>query len=205
VSSTERGPLAGVVLCGGRSSRMGTDKALIAIDGVPLFRRVAERLAHAAWPVFVAPGTTGRLGEVGYPNLSDAVADSGPLGGIVSALRASPHPLVAVVGVDMPFASGDVLRLLADLIGDADAAVPVTEEGPQPLHAVFARSALPTLERALVDGQRSVQGALQQLTVRDVGPGEWRAADPSGRFAFNLNRPEDIAKIRSWVDREAAS
>ncbi|HJP65423.1 MAG TPA: molybdenum cofactor guanylyltransferase [Actinomycetota bacterium] len=193
--STEGPPLAGVVLCGGGSTRMGRDKALIEIDGVPLFQVVAHRLAHAAWPVFLAPGRTGRLGEVGYPNLTDAEPDAGPLGGIVSALRASPHDRVAVVAVDMPFASGDVFRLLADRIGEANAAVPVTSDGPQPLHAVFARSALPALEQALVDGSRSVKGALQTLQVRMVGPDEWHSADPSGRFAVNVNRPEDLASI----------
>lgn len=195
MASTEHPPLAGVVLCGGGSTRMGTDKALIEVDGVPLFALVAERLASVAWPVFLAPGSTGRLGEVGYPNLADAAPSSGPLGGIVAALRASPHRLVAVLAVDLPFASEAVIHLLAERIDAADAAVPVTSEGPQPLHAVFARSALPTLERALVDGTRSVLGALERLSVRWVERDEWRGADPSGRFAFNVNLPEDLTGI----------
>lgn len=202
MSSTE--PLAGVVLCGGGSTRMGRDKALLEVEGVPLFRLVAERLAEVAWPVFLAPGTPGRLGEVGYPNLADAEPDSGPLGGMVAALRASPHQLMAVVAVDMPFVSSAVIRLLASLAEGFDAVVPVTPEGPQPLHAVFARRALPALEQALVGGTRSVQGALQCLTVRKVQPHEWLAADPTGRFAFNLNRPEDMAKIRSQTKPDPA-
>jgi molybdopterin-guanine dinucleotide biosynthesis protein A len=179
---------------------MGRDKALIEVDGRPLFRHVAEVLEHLARPVFIAPGTAGRLGEVGYPNLSDAVRGGGPLAGIVAALRASPHDLLAVVAVDMPFANADVLRLLGGLIEGFDAAVPVTADGPQPLHAVYARSALPALERALVDGSLSVRAALSTLNVREVGPDEWKPADPTGRFALNLNRPDDMAKIPPGLD-----
>ena len=196
--------LSGVVLCGGRSTRMGRDKALLNIEGKPLFARVAEILAEVAWPVFLAPGTPGRLGEVGYPNVADAVPDSGPLGGVIGALRVSPHDLVAVSAVDMPFANAGVFRLLAGLAEAFDAVVPVTPEGPQPLHAVYARTALPALETVLVDGSFSMKGALQSLHVREVHQNEWGHADPSGRFAFNLNRPDDMAQIRSRVEPDPA-
>jgi molybdopterin-guanine dinucleotide biosynthesis protein A len=184
---------------------MGRDKALIEVQGRPLFRRVAEVLDQIARPVFLAPGSPGRLGEVGYPNLADAAPGRGPLGGVVTALRASPHELVAVAAVDMPFASAAVFRLLADLHQGEDAMVPVTADGPQPLHAVYARTALPHLERALAEGSLSMRGALQTMTVRLVAEEEWRAVDPSGRFALNVNRPDDVAQILSGPERDTAS
>jgi molybdopterin-guanine dinucleotide biosynthesis protein A len=183
---------------------MGHDKALLQVDGQPLFRRVARVLEQIAWPVFLAPGEPGRLGEVGYPNLADAVPGAGPLAGIVAALRASPHPLLAVVAVDMPLANADVIRLLAANAEGFDAAVPVTSEGLQPLHAVYARTALPALESALAEGLRSVRDALRSLRVRYVQPDEWSSADPSGQFALNVNRPDDMAKIASRAERDAA-
>jgi molybdopterin-guanine dinucleotide biosynthesis protein A len=200
VSSPEHPALTGVVLCGGASTRMGTDKALLNIDGQPLVLRVTRVLSEVADPVLLAPGTPGRLGDLGYPEVGDAVQSSGPLGGMVASLRWSPHDLTAVVAVDMPFANPDVIRLLASLAGEYDAVVPVTSNGPQPLHAVYARSALPVLERALVEGSLSVKGALQQLSVRWVGRDEWKTADPSGTFALNLNQPDDMAKIRAGLD-----
>jgi molybdenum cofactor guanylyltransferase len=180
--------------------RMGTDKAMLEVDGQPLVTRVAALMAEVASPVFLAPGKPGRLGDLGYPEVGDALEGVGPLGGMVAALRVSPHHLTAVVAVDMPFANADVILLLANLSAGFDAVVPVTSEGPQPLHAVYALSALPALERALVDGALSVKSALQSLSVRWVDRDEWNQADPTGRFALNINGPHDMAKIRSLLD-----
>lgn len=174
---------------------MGADKALLEVEGAPLVVRVAERLSRVAHPVILAPGVPGRLGSLGYPEVADAVPGSGPLAGLVAGLEASPHPLAAVVAVDMPLASPDVFRLLATLHGDEDAVVPVTAEGPQPLHAVYARSALPALRGALEGGRLALRAALQGLRVREVGEDEWRRADPTGTFALNLNSPADLARL----------
>jgi FdhD protein len=97
--------------------------------------------------------------------------------------------------VDLPFASAPLFRLLADLRKNEDAVVPVTSDGPQPLHAVFARMGLPRLERALVDGRLSVNGVMQDLAIRLVGRDQWGATDPSGRFAININSPDDLSLI----------
>ena len=186
--------VAGVVLCGGMSRRMRRDKALIEIEGQPLVVRVAERVAQVCEPVFLAPGRV-RLGPLGYPSVADAAEDAGPLGGLIGALRASPHPWMAAVAVDMPFASPGVLRLLAGLAGGEDAVVPVTTNGPEPLHALYHRSCLPPAERALSEGRNGLRSLLEELCVRFVGEDEWRPADPEGRFALNLNRVEDVAAL----------
>ena len=187
--------LSAVVLCGGRSTRMGRDKALLEMDAVPLYRVLAERMARIADPVFLAPGVPGRLGPTGYPELPDAVADAGPLAGIASALKASPHELVAVVAVDMPFASPAVFSLLSDLRVTEQAVVPVTADGSQPLHALYARAALPKMVEALRAGRYSVRALLRTMEVREAGELEWRDADPSKRFALNLNEAGDQSRL----------
>jgi molybdopterin-guanine dinucleotide biosynthesis protein A len=188
--------MAGLVLCGGMSRRMGTEKALLDFEGEVLVVRVARRIGTVASPVVLAPGTRGRLGDLGYMEVDDAVEGTGPLGGLVAGLAASPHPLVAVAAADMPFVDADVLLLLARLVGDAEAAVPVTEHGLQPLHAVYSVRALPALLAALRTGRRALREVVTEaLRVRRVERPEWRAADPTGRFALNLNRPEDVTRI----------
>jgi molybdopterin-guanine dinucleotide biosynthesis protein A len=171
---------------------MGSDKAMVAFDGRPLVRVVAERLAGVADPVLLASGTPGRLGPLGYPEVADDGPDRGPLAGLAAGLAASPHPLIAVCAVDMPFASADVFALLVRLRRGEDAVVPITEHGLQPFHAVYAVDALPEARSALEAGRLRVMDLLARLRVREVGEDEWRAADPSGRFATNLNRPEDL-------------
>jgi len=185
--------MAGVVLCGGRGRRMGADKALLHFEGQPLVLRVAGLLAGAADPVFLAPGKRGRLGDLGYLELEDPAPNAGPLAGLAAALEASPHRLVAVVAVDMPFANPRLLRLLARLHAGEDAVVPVTASGPEPLHAVYTTRALPEARLALSEGRLGVRRLLERLRVREVSEPEWRRADPRGRFALNVNSPQDLA------------
>jgi molybdopterin-guanine dinucleotide biosynthesis protein A len=188
--------LAGLVLCGGASARMGREKALIRVAGRPLFLHVAALLGRAADPVLIAPGRPGRLGRLTYQEVEDEVPHSGPLGGLVAGLAASPHPLVAVAAGDMPFASPSLFRRLADLHGDEDAVVPRTQSGSEPLHAVYATAAVAKLRGALADRKLALHAVLSGLRVRWVGEDECMSADPSGRFALNVNRVEDLELIQ---------
>jgi molybdenum cofactor guanylyltransferase len=173
---------------------MGSEKALFPFDGEPLVLRVARRVASVAAPVILAPGVRGRLGDLGYDEVDDAVEDSGPLGGLVAGLAASPHLLVAVAAVDMPFASPQLFALLARLAGDDDAAIPVTDRGLQPLHAVYSIRALPALREALQSGLLAMREVVSEaLHVRRVEEREWQSSEPTRMFAINLNRPEDYS------------
>jgi molybdopterin-guanine dinucleotide biosynthesis protein A len=165
---------------------MGRDKALIEIDGEPLIARVSRRLAEVADPVFIAAGR--KRYPVEYEHIEDAAPDSGPLGGIVAALRASPHDLLAVVAVDMPFVSPSLFTHLVGRHSGSDAVVPEDEDGLQPLHAVYAVSALPKLEAALAEGELSMRSVLGRLRTEMV---QW---DGRG-FGHNLNEPADLRRV----------
>ncbi|HEY7281808.1 MAG TPA: molybdenum cofactor guanylyltransferase [Actinomycetota bacterium] len=189
----QRNPdLIGLLLAGGASSRMGVDKASLEIDGEPLARRVTDLLSGACDSILVASGDGERLAWLGLPQVADIEPDAGPLGGLIAGLEAATTPLMAVVAVDMPDASAAVFDLLARRAPGHDAAVPRTGRGLEPLHAVYAAAASRILRRAFDDGERSVTRALARLDVVVVEPDEWAPADPSGRFARNLNRPSDL-------------
>jgi molybdopterin-guanine dinucleotide biosynthesis protein A len=187
--------LAGLILCGGESRRMGSPKALMEVAGEPLIVRVARRLSAVADPVLLAPASPGRFGDLGFAEVEDARAGAGPLGGLVAGLVASPHLLLAAVAVDMPFASAEVFRLLADRHTNEDAVAPRTATGLEPLHAVYSRTALPAFREALDAGRFGLREALAGIRVKEVTESEWRAADPTGRFALNVNRPEDLSLL----------
>jgi molybdopterin-guanine dinucleotide biosynthesis protein A len=194
--------LAGVVLCGGRSVRMGVDKATIEIGGTTLLARALGRLTEVCDPVFVAPGGL-HLGIDATLLVPDALPDAGPLGGIVAALRRCRHPLLAVVAVDMPWIDPALLRLLADRIGDHDIALCLTQHGPEPLHAVYAQSALPVAEAVLHSPDRSVLGMIARLRALVVTEEEWRVAGVAERFASNVNTPADLAGVSPETRRPA--
>ena len=193
-------PISGVILCGGKSRRMGTDKALLTHEDVRLVDRVYERLSSVAKPVYFAPGRVGRLGTLPGDELADEREDSGPLGGVVAALRRSPHELLAVVAVDMPWCSPPLFAAAAALWGGEDAIVPVDKSGPQVLHALYSLGALSRLRDALNEGRLSLRALLDDLKVLHLDESVWGRVDPSGRFALNLNRPEDLTLLAEFPE-----
>jgi molybdenum cofactor guanylyltransferase len=173
---------------------MGVDKATIEVDGVTLLERAVLRLRQVCAPVMVAPGDVVLDGWADAA-IADAAPGAGPLGGLVAALRASPHRLLAVVAVDMPWLDPALLRMLAARIEDSDVAVCETERGLEPLHAVYAHSALGPAEAALPGTDRSLHGLVEHLHAVRMTEQEWRAAGISPRFQRNVNTPEDLAEL----------
>lgn len=176
---------------------MGTDKAELVLEGERLVDRAARRLAAVADPVLVAPGRSGRI-TTSCPQVDDVAAGGGPLAGIAAALAASPHPLVAVVAVDLVDLDHRLLAWLAARWPDGDrdglaAIVPCDEGGrAQPLHAVYAASAADALASALAAGTLAVRAALASLPVRHVAAAEWRAAGFVPGWSRNVNHPDDL-------------
>jgi molybdopterin-guanine dinucleotide biosynthesis protein A len=187
--------LTGLILAGGSGLRMGRDKASMPFEGEPMVSRVARALGPVCDEVLVASGDGSRLGWVGLRQVADAAPDAGPLGGLVPGLEASTTELTAAVAVDMPYVCSALLSLMARLWNGEDAVVPVSARGPEPLHALYAGAgAGPRLRDAFTEGTRSLRDALQVLSVRSVAEEIWRDVDPKGRFAWNLNRPDDLAR-----------
>lgn len=196
--------VSGLVLAGGASRRMGTDKAWVEVGGVTLAARAVRTLRVLCAEVLVASGDGRRLPGVGDRQVPDVLPDAGPLAGIVAGLDAASHDLVAVAAVDLPFASSAVFRLLLDSRGAERAVVPRVDGRLQPLHAVYARSAADPLRAFLDGGGRSVTTGVQALGPRVVEPHEWAGADATGRFARNVNRPGDLAGLGDAPDGLAA-
>jgi len=181
--------MAGYVLVGGRSSRMGTDKALLRFRGAALAAHVANTVAGAAGSATLI-GDPQKYGHLGYPVLPDRSPGTGPLGGIESALSYTSADWNLVVACDMPAISAPFLRSLLDAAAraGADALVPSGPSGhPEPLSAVYHRRCLPAIRRALAAGVRKVTEALSGLQVAP-----W-AVDDIACFD-NLNTPEEWAR-----------
>lgn len=180
-----------VVLAGGSSRRMGRDKARLVLDGQRLVDRVAARMATVADHVMVASGprSLGRDDEV-----ADAPELAGPLAGVLAALRSSSAQVLAIVPVDAPATDPALLVRLADwCVGqDRAAAVAVTGTRVQALHAVVAVAARDAVEARVADGERSPRGLLAWLDAARLGEDGWADLDPTGAFAHDWDRPEDL-------------
>ena len=185
------------IQAGGQSSRMGEDKALKPFLGRPLIQRVVERLAPIADQLII---TTNRLEKYTFldlPLFSDLKPDRGALGGLYTAIASAKHPAVAVVACDMPFASASLLEAATKLLGEeeADVVIAKSEEGYEPIHAVYRQEAcLPAIEAAIQADQWKVVAWFPQVKVRVLTAEEIKRYDPSGLAFWNVNTPEEFSK-----------
>ncbi len=184
-----------IVLCGGRTSRFGGEKAHALVGG----RRVIDRVMGVAGQVCgqVVAVTSAGKGELRLPEgalvVADAFPGTGPLGGICTGLRHAASDVAVVAGCDLPFLNAQLLRFLLGRADGFDAVVPRLADGrAQPLHAVYRRACLGAMERYLGAGRLSVWRVLRELPTRYVEEDECRALDPDLLSLFNLNTPEDL-------------
>ena len=193
-----------VVLVGGRSARMGRDKAtLVPEDGDPrpLGRRVLDALAPVTTRAVLA-GTPRAAGLPPHvPVIPDRNPGAGPLAAIAGALGSLPaHELAVVAACDLP---GIVPALVAHLVRrarenpDALCVLCATERGPEPLLSVWRAGAAAHLDAAVSSGVAALRDAIATMPHVVVAPEEWRALDPAGASFANWNRPEDLPRNRT--------
>lgn len=198
--------VSGIVLTGGRSSRMGREKAALVLGGSTLLERTVAALDAVADEIVIvrAPGqglplvrSAGSLTIV-----ADPVEGDGPLAGIVRGLDAATAPVAVVVGVDHPFLRPSLLQLLVERVrAGAPWALPEAGGRPQPMVSAIAREALEPLRERLEAGERSpiaVAGALRAVPVEER---EWRTADPEGLSFIDVDTPEDFEAARARLNR----
>jgi molybdopterin-guanine dinucleotide biosynthesis protein A len=182
---------AGFLLAGGKSSRMGANKAFLDFAGQPLLERALRVLKATCGNVSIVgePATFADFGAV----VPDVFPGCGPLGGIHAALLSSRAELNAVLAVDMPFVSADLLNFLFAAAANSPAmvAVPRTGRGLQPLCAIYRREFAAVAERALLAGEYKVDAAFAAVPLLVVEESELAAAGFSEKNFLNLNTPED--------------
>jgi molybdopterin-guanine dinucleotide biosynthesis protein A len=190
---------AGAVLCGGASTRMGTDKALVEIDGRALARRVADALqAAGADPVVAIGGDVDALRALGLEVVPDAHPGEGPLGGILTALDAlgARAPLVAVLACDLVAPDPDTIRATVSAAAPegVDVAAPRVAGRRHLHHAVWRTAARPVLAAAFAAGERAPRRAVAALTVAAV---DGIAAE----LVADADDPATLAAARATVAR----
>ena len=180
------------ILAGGRARRLGgRSKALLTIGDqriidhqIAVLRTVADELAIVA-------ADTDRYGALGVPVWVDLIPDSGPLGGIYTALVNATSSHTLVVASDMPFVTASFLKYLVRVGQDVDVAIPRTTDGHQPLCACYAGTCVSVVRRHIESGALKVTDLLSELSVHEIGPAELQPFDPDDRLFFNVNTPDD--------------
>jgi molybdopterin-guanine dinucleotide biosynthesis protein A len=187
--------LTGFVVAGGASRRMGRDKALLPWGATTLLDHAIARLREACGVVRVLSGPEARYAGRGVPVDVDLVRDAGAVAGLHTALQRSAGG-VLLLAVDLPHVPVALLRRLVELAADADAVVPVSPGGPEPLCAAYGPACRDAVASRLARGEYKLTAFWPDVRVREVGPPELAAfGDPALLFA-NLNTPEEYERTR---------
>jgi FdhD protein len=188
--------VTGAILSGGRSQRMGSDKALLPYRGGRFIEAIYRGMAELFDDVIVACPAPEAYAFLPGRRVPDLFPGVGALAGIHSALSHSMTDRVFVVGCDMPHLNGELVRHLCSVGDDVDVVVPEGGNGPEPLHAVYRKTALPAIEAALRSGERELVSFYGNVRVRRVPRETVERIDP-GLSAFrNINTAEDYYRLR---------
>lgn len=183
------------VQAGGKSSRMGEDKALIRLAGIPLIERVLARIDGLADEILITTNRPETLTHLNLRMVGDEVPGAGALHGLKTALDAARGEIVLILSCDTPFVSRELIEHLLSRAHDADAIVPKHGDKYEPLQAVYNRSrCLPAVEAALGSGERRMISFYPQVHVLPIEEPILSELDPSGLSFFNVNTAEDLER-----------
>lgn len=197
--------LSAVVLVGGRSSRMGRDKATLPIAGTTLIERTIAELRREFDDIVVvaAPESihAATLPALDATLIRDEVAFAGPATALLLGLQASRHDLIFACSCDLPMLNARLAADLCSMLEDQnDAVIPMINDHLQVLHTVYRKRCAATLEAMLARGARSLREFAAMLDVRAVGEQELQRIDPESRSFFNINTPSDYAAAIRWIE-----
>lgn len=181
-----------IILAGGKSTRMGEDKALLPFGDRPLIARMVDALReHFDDLILVTNHPERHMGIEDIRLVSDVRAGMGELGGIMSGLLASRGRHNLIVSCDLPFLNHLLLDYLWSLRNWGDVVVPLTHEGLSPMLAVYDRHVLPAVVEAVDGGQREPMALYPQLKMHYVREDELVRYDPLLRSFRHVSTPEE--------------
>jgi len=188
--------ITGVILAGGKNTRMGANKAFLEIDGERLIDKTLSIYRQIFAEIIIV--TNDPLSYIEFADaavVTDIYKGKGPLGGIYTGLFYSNHPYAFISACDMPYLNKDFIDYLVSQTGKHDVIVPELTEGYQPLHAIYSRSCLPNIKRLLMLDKLKITGFYRDMRLLSVPEEQIQPFNADGRLFHNLNTPKDLEKI----------
>lgn len=187
--------VSGIVLAGGRSSRMGQDKTLLLVNTVTLIEKTVQELSKVVDEIIIASNHENKYHIPGTIEIPDSFPDMGPLGGIHAGLIRANYPYSFVVAGDMPFFTADLAEYLLSKCKGYDVIAPEINGAWEPLCAVYSRNCLKPIEKFLAADRRKVFGFYPSVRVLKVKEEELANIGTAENIFCNLNTPEDYYRI----------
>jgi molybdenum cofactor guanylyltransferase len=209
--TAELPPTTGIVVAGGRSSRLGQDKRRLKLwgeSGPTLLEQSVALVGSLCAELIVVLNDAEDWPQLPARLVPDQYPEGGALGGIYSGLAAASHSYALTIAADMPLLNRDLLRWMLAQPRDYDVLVPQVGQGKarnrlgvESLHAIYSRACLAPIARQLDAGNPQVIGFYSDVRVRFVEPPLIAQLDPAGNAFRNINTAEDLDTVRQLLAR----
>jgi molybdopterin-guanine dinucleotide biosynthesis protein A len=188
------GEITGVILVGGKSRRMGKDKAFLEISGRPILERVLQIHRDRFQRILLVGDRGERFAGYGLPVLED-IFPGCSLGGLYTGLYHAQTEYIFVSPCDLPYPNREILDLVCSLREGNDAVVPATERGFEPLFTLYGKKCLNPMRDLLESGSRRISDFYPRVRTRYVSDAELSPLDREGISFMNVNTPEEFARL----------
>lgn len=188
--------VTGVILAGGESRRMKSDKSLLPLDGARFIDHVYRVVNELFEEILIVTNSPHSYGDLPCRKVPDLHVNRGVLAGIHSGLCHSRHARAFVVACDMPFINPKVVRAVCAGTVAADVVIPVQAVGMEPLHALYAKNCIAAITAQLDAGEKRIASFFPKVCVRALGSEYWQDVDPAGLSFRNINTPDEYFRLR---------
>lgn len=176
---------------------MGENKAFIQIDGVPIIHRIYNLFKELFQEIIIVTNQKELFLNFNTKIYSDLLPDKGALGGLYTGLFLSNFPYSFCVACDMPFINKSLVQYLIKNIEDYDVIVPLTQDGLQPLHAIYSKNCLNSIKKTIEKGKYKIIDFYSLVRVKIIQEEDFRFLDPLRESFINVNTPEELVSIRT--------
>jgi molybdopterin-guanine dinucleotide biosynthesis protein A len=189
--------MTGIILVGGKSQRMGKNKAFMDSGGVPLFERVYRIFREIFSEIIIVANDVLPFEKYEATLRTDIILDKGALGGLYTGLLHSSNYHAFCSACDMPFLNPRVIKYMGEERDGYDVIVPKTHDGLHPLHAIYSKRCLNPMRQLLDRNDLKIVNFFHQVRVRYIEEMELREFDPHMRSVINVNTEEEMETVRN--------
>lgn len=191
--------VTGVILAGGESRRMGSNKSLLPLAGARFIDQVYRRMIGLFDEVIIVTNTPDLYKEIPCRKVPDIYYAQGSLAGLHSGLSHAKSEKIFVAACDMPFISPAVVKQICARADQGDVVIPYSSNGHEPLHALYSKKCLPAMEQVLDAGVKRIIAFFDKVEKVELPASDIRRIDPEEKSFQNINTPEDYFRLRGAV------
>lgn len=190
-------PVTGIILSGGKSTRMKTDKAFLKLGSRTMIEEVISRLEGRFSKLMIIADDREKYARFGIKVIEDIIPDKGPLGGIYTALVKSDSVYNFVFSCDAPFVDPGLIDHMISKAKDFDIIVPNWQDRFEPLHAIYSKNCIGAIEKQIKKNDLKITNLFPEVSVSVLEQEELERFNVSKVTFFNINTKEDYLSVRS--------